>query len=158
MSREQHNDYHIAGILLSMLFIVSVFGALIFSSLLLVIQADKSRRQRHAARARRLHNYKTGNEVSAPSLNKNDDQHLYWHIFLSHTWQQVNQPAHLALPHQPHRPQVPLCPPQGQPSHTPMCIPMHMRPCTCAHAHAPLRMHPCKSTHTYCRASRRCAS
>ena len=96
MSREQHNDYHIAGIVLSMLFIVSVFGALIFSSLLLVIQADRSRRQQRAARARRLHNYKTGNEVSAPILNKNDDQHLYWHIFLSHTWQQVNQPAHLA--------------------------------------------------------------
>lgn len=89
MSREQHHDYDIAGVLLSLLFIGSVFGALFISLLLLAVQAEKSRRQRNDAKASLLHTLGTGKVVDAPRLLENSDGRLFWHVFLSHTWKQV---------------------------------------------------------------------
>ena len=96
MSREQVDDYEVAGLLLSGLFIASVFGALGFSALLLVIQVGKERRRRlreeRMAKARRLRWAVDDTEVELDEPVLQPVEHTMgqisstFHIFLSHAW------------------------------------------------------------------------
>ena len=96
MSHEQVDDYEVPGVLLSGLFIASVFGALAFSAVLLVIQVGKEHRQRlreaRTAKARRLSWAADGTEVELgepvlhPVERTMGQTPGSFHIFLSHAW------------------------------------------------------------------------
>ena len=79
MSIEQRTDYAVAGLLLTVIFIVCVFGALVLSAALLGIQVAKDRRDRLAQRRLRFLDSKEAVQVT---LLPNGE----YHVFLSHAW------------------------------------------------------------------------
>ena len=82
MSHEQRSDFAVDGFLLSLIFIICVFGAFAMLALLLSIELGAERQQRlynaRVSKARRLRVHETGEEVQPLSIP--DDQ---FHLFLS---------------------------------------------------------------------------
>lgn len=80
MSHEQRSDFEVAGVLLSSIFIICVFGTFALSALLLSIQLAADRQQRlydaRVSKARRLRAHDTGDEVQ-PVLISADQFHLF---------------------------------------------------------------------------------